>query len=766
MNKIFPPKFQIERAVNSREKRIPIIILLKTMILIIICLSLLNLSQPAKAQVRRIIPFIAGGINFDGIPDEEVWKKVESFPLVMHSPNNGEIPKQKTDVRLFYDEMYLYMGASMYYNDPEMISRIGKTRDVANWNSDWIGIAIDTYNDKQNMMLFAVNPNGIRTDATTMNDMINGMNYDINFNFNTFWDALTKINGNVWQTEIRIPLSSLRFQGNTDNVIMGIIILRANAKTNNPDYGQATYPEIPQIKGDLLYWKASMAEEVEFVGLKSRKPVYLTPYVLGGINRFYDTDASAAKTDYKYEAGADFKYGLTNNLTLDVTANTDFAQVEADQEQFNLTRFSLFFPEKRLFFQEKSDVFDFSFNLYDNLFYSRNIGLYDGNPVRIYGGLRMTGRIGEWDLGLLDMQTAKFEELSGQNFGILRTKRRILNQKSYLGGIITSRIGSEGTYNLAYGLDTRLNLFGDDYLTVKWAQTFDDEAENNIFSINPSQIYLKWEKKRIKGFNYAFLLDRSGEDYDPGIGLETRNNFFLKSATLRYGWLPGKDSPLNSHYIFAESDIYNSSVDGSLESALSMAGWNFVTKKTTEGLIYLTWELEDLKDTYFIVDPDVFVPQGRYNFFSVYGNLYTTTPDRFLCLTLTSEAGTYYDGYKFSASLQPGLNIGSSVTINGNYRIDRVIFDKRSQKYTNNIFGLRSTFMFTTKLAFTTYIQYNTFSHRIITNARIRYNPREGSDFYIVYNEGIDSSVRANFLTDRENENRTFLLKYTYTFAF
>jgi hypothetical protein len=738
---------------------------LKIIKTIFICLGSLYITLTAEAQEKRTIPFMTGGINFDGIPDEEIWTKVESFPLVMHAPNNGKIPEQKTDVRLFYDDMYLYMGASMYYNDLETISRIGKERDHANWNSDWIGIGIDTYNDKQNMMLFAVNPNGIRTDATTKNDMINGF-YDINFNFNTFWDAETKINGNVWQVEIRIPLSSLRFQGKADKVTMGIIILRAIANTNNPDHGQITWPEIPQIKGDFLFWKASMCEEVEFPGLKSRKPVYLTPYVLGGINRFYDTDALAAKTDYKFEAGADFKYGLTNNLTLDVTANTDFAQVEADQEQFNLTRFSLFFPEKRLFFQEKSDVFDFSFNLYDNLFYSRNIGLYNGNPVRIYGGLRLTGRIGEWDLGLLDMQTAKFEDLSGQNFGILRTKRRILNQNSYLGGIFTSRIGAEGTYNVAYGVDTRLNLFGDDYLTVKWAQTFNDGAENKIFSINPSQIYLKWEKKRIKGFNYEFLLDRSGENYNPGIGLETRDNFFLKSATLRYGWLPGNESPLNSHYIFAESDVYNSSVDGSLESAFTIAGWNFVTKKGREGIIYLTWELEDLKNTYFIVDPDVFIPEGRYNFFSVYGNFYTTTPNKFLTLTLTPEAGTYYDGYKFSASVQPVMNIGSSVILSGNYRMDRVVFNDRYQKYTNNIFGLRSTFMFTTKLTFVTYIQYNTFSHRIITNARFRYNPREGSDFYIVYNEGIDSSVRANFLTDHENENRTILLKYTYTFAF
>jgi hypothetical protein len=733
--------------------------------MIFICFASLFITQITEAQERRIIPRITGGINFDGIPNEEIWTKTESFPLVMHYPNNGKIPEQKTDVRLFYDEMYLYLGASMYYDDPEMITRIGKTRDYASWDTDWIGISIDTYNDKENMMLFFVNSNGIRTDATTKNDLINGMS-DINFNFNTFWDGISKINGNVWQVEIRIPLSSLRFQGNADKVIMGITILRAIANSDNPDYGQMTYPEIPQIKGDMLFWKASMGEEVEFIGLKSRKPAYLTPYAVGGINRFYDTDASAAKTDYKHEAGADFKIGLTNNLTLDVTANTDFAQVEADQEQFNLTRFSLFFPEKRLFFQEKSDVFDFSFNQYDNLFYSRNIGLYNGNPVRIYGGLRMTGRVGEWDLGLLDMQTAKFEDLSGQNFGILRTKRRILNQKSYLGGMVTSRIGAEGTYNMAYGIDTRLNLFGDDYLTVKWAQTFNDETENKIFSTNPSQIFLKWEKKRIKGFNYEFLLDRSGENFNPGVGLETRDNFFLKSATLRYGWLSGKESPLNSHYIFAESNIYNSSADGSLESAMSSAGWSFVTKKTTEGILYLTWELEDFKDTYFIVNPDVFIPAGRFNFYSVYGNLYTTSPDRSLSLNLASEAGSYYDGYKLSASLQPGLNIGSGVMISGNYQIDRVVFNERSQKYTNNIFGLRSTFMFTTKLTFTTYIQYNTFSHRIITNARFRYNPREGSDLYIVYNEGIDSSVKANFLTDHENENRTVLLKYTYTFAF
>jgi hypothetical protein len=435
MNKRFLFPFRNIGIITSGEKRIRKTFLLKRMILIMICYGFPDLIQTAEAQVKTVILFKTGEINFDGIPDEEIWTKLESFPLVMHSPNNGKIPEHKTDIRLFFDETYLYLGVSAHYNAAGMISRIGKTRDYADWNSDWIGIALDTYNDKQNMMLFAVNPNGIRTDGTTKNNMINGM-YDVNFNFNTFWDAKTKIIGNVWHSEMRIPLSSLRFQGNADKVTMGIIILRSIANADDPDYGQATFPEIPQTKGVLQFWRASMSEEVKFIGLKSKKPVYFTPYVLGGINRIYDDDVSATKNENKYEAEADFKLGLTNNLTLDVTANTDFAQVEADQEQFNLTRFSLFFPEKRLFFQEKSDVFDFPFFSDNNLFYSRNIGLYNGNPVRIYGGLRLSGRIGNWDLGAMDMQTAGFEELPGQNFGVIRTKKRILNQNSFVGGII------------------------------------------------------------------------------------------------------------------------------------------------------------------------------------------------------------------------------------------------------------------------------------------------------------------------------------------
>ena len=152
---------------------------------------------------------------------------------------------------------------------------------------------------------------------------------------------------------------------------------------------------------------------------------------------------------------------------MDLTVNTDFAQVEADDQQFNLTRFSLLLPEKRMFFLERSSIFDFELGGYTNLFYSRRIGLYDGNPVRIWGGARLNSRVNNWDIGFLNMQTASFDDplsyndLPSENFGVLRLKKRVFNEYSYAGGMITSRLGVDGTYNMAYGLDGVIRLFGD-----------------------------------------------------------------------------------------------------------------------------------------------------------------------------------------------------------------------------------------------------------------------------------------------------------------
>jgi hypothetical protein len=275
----------------------------------------------------------------------------------------------------------------------------------------------------------------------------------------------------------------------------------------------------------------------------------------------------------KLNAGLDVKYGLTNNLTLDMTVNTDFAQVEADDEQINLTRFSLFFPEKRIFFQERSSVFAFDFEPGSSLFYSRRIGLHEGKQVPIYGGARITGMAGKWDIGFLDMQTqainpqdSSITELTSENFGILRLRRQVINESSYVGGILTSRIGTDGSYNLTYGIDGIFKVSDNDYLNVKWAQVLDNSFQNKIFSLDPTRLYFNWSRFNQKGLNYNLTWSRSGKDFDPKIGFQMRSNYTHYFGGIGYGWIPGEASALQSHQVGFSAMAYTDNQDNSAQS--------------------------------------------------------------------------------------------------------------------------------------------------------------------------------------------------------
>ena len=429
-------------------------------------------------QEPMTVPRLTGQMTFDGAPDEEAWQTIPSLPLVMHTPVFGNEPTEFSVIKIAYDDDYFYVSGIINYKNPDDIRAFSKKRDYNYSKCDWLGVIIDTFNDRQNAVMFWTNPNGLRSEGTLQNDVVD-LNTDMSFSWNTFWDAKSEINGTGWSAEIRIPFSSLRFQAKENKTFMGITaVIYRPVKSE-----MVSFPAIsPDVANSM--WKPSMTTMIEFTGLQPEKPVYLTPYITGGIGQVNElNDAGTAyemTSKFKFDAGFDAKYSITNNLTVDLTVNTDFAQVEADDQKINLTRYSLYFPEKRVFFQEKADVFDFSFLGGNNLFYSRRIGLYNGNPVRIYGGVRMTGRINKWDIGLLDMQTASFEENPSENFGIFRTKRNIINQNSFVGGMITSRLGMNGSYNVAYGLDGQVRVIGDEFLTVKWAQTFERDSVNRV----------------------------------------------------------------------------------------------------------------------------------------------------------------------------------------------------------------------------------------------------------------------------------------------
>ena len=292
--------------------------------------------------------------------------------------------------------------------------------------------------------------------------------------WDTFWDVKTTQDDNGWYVEMRIPFSSLRFQTVQELVSMGLIINRTISYKNEVN----TYPAMDPKYGFSAATKPSLAADVNFENIQPSKPIYISPYVIGGYSKLYqiNDEYTAYVPDVKKEfnSGFDIKYNINSNLTFDATVNTDFAQVEADNQQVNLTRYSLYFPEKRMFFQERSSLFSFSLGGRSDLFYSRNIGLSAGyTPLRIYGGARLIGKIGKWEMGVLDMQTEKYDTITpSENFGLFRVRKQVINPNSYVGGIFTSRLGMNGDYNLAYGVDGIFKVFGEDYLDIKGAGIF------------------------------------------------------------------------------------------------------------------------------------------------------------------------------------------------------------------------------------------------------------------------------------------------------
>lgn len=725
-----------------------------------------------------VITKIEENIVFDGLPFEDIWNEIEPFPVVMFQPNYGQEPTEKTEIRLCYNDQYLFVSGRLYDKDPSKIRYSTKKRDDFGGNSDSFGIILDTFDDNENALLFSTTPVGLRSDFMIFNDAVGRMNHmPFNISWNAFWDVKTVINEEGWFVEIRIPISSLRFQDIDGITTMGLIVWRSIPRKNETIIFPAIHPKY----GIWAMMKPSQAQKIVFNSLKPEKPVYIAPYALSGISEVYELNEE--ETAYikdnipTLEGGLDVKYGLTSNLTLDITLNTDFAQVEADDEQVNMTRFSLFFPEKRLFFQERSSNFSFNLGGPSNLFYSRRIGIHDEKPVRIYGGARIVGRAGKWDIGLLDMQTApvwdkdsigqRQKVLSSENFGVLRIRRQVINPYSYVGGILTSRMGTNGSYNYAYGLDGIFRLFGDDYLDVKWAQSFETDSLNDPLSLKPSSIRLNWERRTEEGPGYDFSFSWSGEHFNPGMGFQMREKYYMGRGHIQYGWLPGENSKLYNHKIFLSVMKFNNVEDGSLESASIGPGWSFQTKYSSIGNFRINYNIEDVREEYtFPSDveiPDAEIPMGRYYYWDIRGMFITPMTKSFYTIG-ELDAGQFYDGTRFSITLRPTWNISSSIELSGMYQINHLDFKDRHQEYTSHIGRFKFMYMFSTKLSASTFIQYNSEIDAIITNFRLRYNPREGNDLYLVFNEGRNTRLDREVTALPSISDRTILVKYTYTF--
>jgi hypothetical protein len=588
----------------------------------------------------------------------------------------------------------------------------------------------------------------------------------MNNDWNSHWDVATTWTDEGWFAEMRIPFSSLGFQDDNGHVEMGMIVYRFIARKNE----RQTFPAIPP-NWRLAFAKPSKAQRVSLEGVYASKPVYMTPYVLGGVNQAAELNGAETAyqlaSDRKNEAGLDVKYNVTNNLTLDATVNTDFAQVEADSQQVNLTRFSLFFPEKRQFFQERSSLFEFNTGGVSRLFHSRRIGLADdGELVQIYGGLRLVGRVAGRDIGFLIMQTAAHEGRPGENLAVARLKRQVFNPYSTVGTMVTTAFTTDGDYGVTTGVDGVFRVVGDEYFTVKWASTFErqDPADPVPNLVDASRFVARWERRNQTGFSYSADYVRAGREYDPRLGFVLRSDFTQGQNSLQYRWFQSTSSPLRTVTLRNRSSVFVRNGDRTVESASISPSLEFELKTGRRLTFTVENSYESVLDQFFLSGVTSVEP-GKYWFHE--GELrFRLSRSSLLRGGASARAGTFYDGWRAAFSGGPTVSFSPHLEVGSNYEVNVVRFPDRNESLTSHLARLRIQTALNIHLSATGLFQYSSTADRLSLNARLRYHIREGSDLWLVYNDDLNTE---RFVlggpTLPVSQARTAMLKFTYTFV-
>ena len=722
-----------------------------------VILTLAFSVRTANAQEPLPLTYLTEAIQIDGLSDEPGWQKIEPLPMIMYKPTYKGKPTESTEIRIAYDKDYLYCSARCYDTDPSGIRVNSLYRDRSS-KDDKFGIILDTFNDKKTALSFWTTPAGVRGDEAVFND-----GKSDNKNWDTYWDVATVQNEKGWFVEMRIPFSSLSFQDEAGRVTMGLIAYRNIARKNE----RVVFPDLSPERGIDT---PSRAHPILLNQVYSQNPIYFTPYAIGGLEQ--TPTLNDTKTAYQLEnelarnVGLDIKYNVTSNLTLDTTLNPDFAQAEADDQQVNLSRFSLFFPEKRQFFQERSGIFSFNFIDRARLFHSRRIGIQDDEQIPIIAGARLVGRIGDWDLGFLDMQTARKEDIPSENFGALRLRRQVLNPYSYAGLKLTNRIDEEGNYNFAYGLDGIFRVFEKEYLTLKWGQTFEDQAAQKQASnfLDTAMFLAELTRRTDVGFDYELVAARRGKDFSPGLGYTKRKNFTQLQWGARYDWLLKKGTPIRQvSPLQFKGFVVLRNEDSSVESAQLDYDIDLEWKSGAAATLDFQMDYEDLtEDEDF--PKDTVVPAGSYTTFEAKGGF--DMPNRRLFRTDFDWAfGGFYDGWRLECGVKPTWNVSRHLEMISEYEVNVVRFPERNQGFNAHVVRLRTRAALNTHISLNAFVQYNTANDRFSTNIRFRYNFREGNDLWLVYNENLNTDREDKVPRKLVTRGRTVLLKYTNTFG-
>lgn len=734
--------------------------------------------QPEKYRIE--VKRIEEKIDLDGILDEPVWKTdLPATDFVQLEPEEGVFASERTEVKVLYDKKNLYLGISCYDSSVDKIVATEMCRDAPLFYNDFVAFILDTFHDHRNGFYFAVNPLGAKLDA-----LITDEGQNKNFDWDGVWECETHKDSLGWYAEIAIPFKSLRFNEKKSQV-WGFNILRAIRRKNEFSF----WTPVSRDYGVNPGMKISRFGHLEGLsGLKQERNLETKPYLLTRLERDYQEK----KEDLSGDLGLDLKYGITSNLTLDLTLNTDFAQVEADQYQINLTRFSLFFPEKRDFFLEGAGIFHFGERIPEYggppstiLFFSRKIGLAEGEPLPILGGLKLSGKSGKNNLGFLNIQVRRKEVeddeevyiIPSTNFTVIRVKRDFL-AKSNFGFIFLNKqveLSSsdrekieknpdiylsedyENAYNRVAGLDINFSFFKNLNLGGFLAKSLTHNLKEKDWA---KSAYFQWRNDLL---NFDMTLADIDNNFNSEMGFILRED--IKKAEIELGYSPRpKIGFIRQSFFFFNNRYFTDQKNFLVNRNINIGVYNAL-ENGGHLLFGVYKEFERLKvgDDFEIKD-DKWIEPGDYEsegFFSELG----TDRSRMFSFNLGLNGGDFYNGKLLSLNLRgffvPSFRLSTSLFFNYN-KITKLpvlnTIEAKNEKidFETKILGARITYSFSTRLFYRGFLQYNSEDKEFSANLLLNYIYKTGSNFYLVYNELWERNGKARV------KNRTILTKIAH----
>jgi hypothetical protein len=691
--------------------------------------------------------------EIDGnVMDDAIWKPVTPIGhLTQIKPDFGEKVSEKTEVRVGYTMKFFYVSVICYDKDPSTIVVSDSRRDADLGDDDSFLFILDTYNDRQNGFLFGTNADGMEYDAQIDNEGQGNFNANrqqggviggTNINWDASWEVKTEIGDYGWSAEFAIPLRSLRFASGDDQT-WGINFMRNISKRNETAY----WASLP-IGFDMK--RLSLSGKIHGLQLNNQGNLKVTPYVLTQIVNNKAIEPNDTDTDF--EVGADIKYSLTPSLTLDLSYNTDFAQVEVDEQQINLDRFNLFFPEKRAFFLENAGQFSVGSPGEVDLFFSRRIGIADnGSLVPIIGGARVSGKIGRTNIGLLSMFTEDIESegIEKNNFSVARVNHDFGGTRSSLGGVFVNRSGlgdMPDDYNRVYAIDGKWGI-------GKKAQVTGFVAKSNTPGIKDKDHAFKLlANYNWAGWNLNAGYTEVGTGFNPEVGFLQRTafkkpEFLIFKAHRPKNW--GKLLEIRPHVSYRS---YWNFEDQLVTSFLHVDNhWEFKSGFEVHTGINFTQErvLQDFDIS------DVTVSTGFYTHEELQFIL-MTNPNKALSLSTRTVIGGYFGGDRIANSGTLKFRIGDK--FNSDISLSHNDLRLPNGNLTAVVSSARLSYSFTPRMFVQSLVQYNNVSNIASVNARFGWLQKANTGLFVVLNLVKDD----DFMDALDNQSIT--VKYTYRF--